>query len=151
MNMEDCSFFVPNNVQIRSSPPMLYSRQNKREALTEGGTGKTMKKEIKVWIDDVRPKPADYGIALHSVNDVIAYLDSIKDSSASVLLDLDHDAGDYSCEGGDYIRILDWIEATGFALDNPEARLAFRIHSANPVGRANLQRVIEKNGWPLML
>ncbi len=109
-----------------------------------------MKKKVKIWVDDVRTKPADYDIALHSVNEVIAYLESIKDGSASVLLDLDHDAGDYSCDGGDYIRILDWIEDTGFAFDNPEVRIVFRIHSENPVGRANMQRIIQKNGWSLM-
>lgn len=107
-------------------------------------------KEIKVWIDDVRPKPADYDLAFHSVNDVIAYLDSIKGISASVFLDLDHDAGDFVSDGGDYIRIFDWIEETGFILANPDIHLMFRIHSANPVGRENMRRVIEKNGWTLL-
>ena len=108
-------------------------------------------KEVKVWVDDVRPKPAENDIAFHSVNEVIAYLASIKGGSVRVLLDLDHDAGDFSCDGGDYIRILDWIEDTGFALDNPEVCIAFRIHSGNPVGRANMQRIIEKNGWSMMM
>ena len=107
-------------------------------------------KEIKVWIDDVRPKPTNYNLSFHSVNDVIAYLDSIKGGSASVLLDFDHDAGDFISDGGDYIRILDWIEETGFISANPDIHLMFRIHSANPVGRENMRRVIEKNGWPLL-
>ena len=28
--------------------------------------------------------------------------------------------------------------------------LMFCIHSANPVGRENMRRLIEKNGWPLL-
>ena len=107
-------------------------------------------KEIKVWIDDVRPKPTNYNLSFHSVNDVIAYLYSIKDGGVSVLLDLDHDAGNYSCDGGDYIRILDWIEEKRFISANPDIRLMFRIHSANPVGRENMRRVIEKNGWTFL-
>ena len=105
---------------------------------------------IKVWIDDIRPKPTDYNIALHSVNDVIAYLDLIRGNTVSVLLDLVHDAGDFISDGGDYIRILDWIEETGFISANSVIHLMFRIHSANPVGRDNMRRVIEKDGWPLI-
>lgn len=56
------------------------------------------------------------------------------------LIDLDHDAGQYEQYGGDYIRILDWLEETG--RDYP-----IRIHSMNPVGRENMRRIIEKNGW----
>lgn len=56
------------------------------------------------------------------------------------LLDLDYDAGDYYFGGGDYIRILDWCEATG-------RNYPIRIHSANAVGRENMRRIIEKNGW----
>ena len=29
------------------------------------------------------------------------------------LIDLDHDAGDYASDGGDYIKLLDWMEETG--------------------------------------
>ncbi len=111
---------------------------------------KPEKQSIKIWVDDFRPKPVDYDVALHSVNDVIAYLDLIRDNTVNVLLDLDHDAGDFISDGGDYIRILDWIEETGFISANSDIHLMFHIHSANPVGRENMQRVIEKNGWPLL-
>ena len=57
------------------------------------------------------------------------------------LIDLDHDAGDYArFGGGDYIRILDWLEETG-------RNYPIRIHSQNPVGVQNMRRIIEKNGW----
>ena len=56
------------------------------------------------------------------------------------LIDIDHDAGDYAIFGGDYIRLLDWLEETG-------RNYPIRIHSMNPVGVANMRAIIQKNGW----
>ena len=56
------------------------------------------------------------------------------------LIDTDHDAGDYVSFGGDYIKLLDWLEETG-------RNYPIRIHSANPVGVENMRRIIERNGW----
>lgn len=56
------------------------------------------------------------------------------------LIDIDHDAGDYAKDGGDYIRLLDWLEQTG-------RNYPIRIHSANPVGVQNMRAIIHKNGW----
>ena len=56
------------------------------------------------------------------------------------LLDLDHDAGEYAGKGGDYIRLLDWLEETGRSYP-------VHIHSQNPVGVQNMRRIIERNGW----
>lgn len=56
------------------------------------------------------------------------------------LIDLDHDAGDYACEGGDYIRLLDWLEET-------KRNYPIRIHSKNVVGVENMRRIIRRNGW----
>ena len=56
------------------------------------------------------------------------------------LIDIDHDAGDYASDGGDYIKLLDWLEETG-------RNYPIRIHSQNPVGVANMRRIIQRNGW----
>lgn len=57
------------------------------------------------------------------------------------LIDIDHDAGDYAkYGGGDYIKVLYWLEHTG-------RNYPIHIHSANPVGVANMRRIIERNGW----
>ena len=56
------------------------------------------------------------------------------------LIDIDHDAGDYACDGGDYIKLLDWLEETG-------RNYPIRIHSANAVGVENMRRIIQGNGW----
>ena len=56
------------------------------------------------------------------------------------LIDMDHDAGDYVTYGGDYIKLLDWLEENGY-------NYPIRIHSQNAVGVANMRAIIEKNGW----
>lgn len=61
----------------------------------------------------------------------------------NILIDLDHDAGDYVSEGGDYIKLLDWLEAKNIV----DTGYSFRIHSMNPVGVQNMRAIIEKNGW----
>lgn len=39
---------------------------------------------------------------------------------------------DYVNQGGDYIKLLDWLEETG---------------RNNPVGVENMRRIIQRNGW----
>lgn len=56
------------------------------------------------------------------------------------VIDIDHDAGDYSRFGGDYIRLLDWLEETG-------RNYPIHIHSMNTAGVANMRAIIERNGW----
>ena len=56
------------------------------------------------------------------------------------VIDMDHDAGVYAQYGGDYIKLLDWLEETGRSYP-------IRIHSMNPIGVANMRAIIEKNNW----
>ena len=56
------------------------------------------------------------------------------------VIDIDHDAGEYYQYGGDYIRLLDWLEETG-------RNYPIRIHSQNPVGVQNMRAIIRRNGW----
>jgi hypothetical protein len=103
---------------------------------------------MKLWIDDVRPAPDGY-VWCKSTNEA-KELVLISEHRAATkdlniiwrveLLDVDHDAGDYASDGGDYIRLFDWLEETG-------RNYPIRIHSANPVGVANMRRIIERNGW----
>lgn len=60
------------------------------------------------------------------------------------IIDLDHDAGDYVHDGGDYIKLLDWLE---WLYDGRGTFTKFHIHSMNPIGCANMRRIIERNGW----
>ena len=110
---------------------------------------------MKLWIDDVRPAPEGY-VWCKSVNEVISVIETLEYRYAHAwsrntpeeykvkdmveLIDLDHDAGDYVSDGGDYIKLLDWLEETG-------RNYPIRIHSMNPVGVANMRAIIERNGW----
>ena len=102
---------------------------------------------MKLWIDDVRPAPEGY-VWIHSVDEakwVISHYSAViyfNDSGIRVneieVIDIDHDAGVYSQFGGDYIKLLDWLEEAGF-------NYPIHIHSMNPVGVENIRRIIEKN------
>ena len=111
---------------------------------------------MKLWIDDVRPAPDGYYRVL-SVNNAklviqnaekrlneyglaVFYEGEIKHRLPITLIDIDHDAGDYANDGGDYIKLLDWLEETG-------RNYPIKIHSMNPVGRENMRAIIQRNGW----
>lgn len=109
---------------------------------------------MKLWIDDVRQAPQDY-IWAKSVNEAIATIITSEGREGNntpvtelfpemgwkiELIDIDHDAGDYASGGGDYIKLLDWLEETG-------RKYPIRIHSMNPVGVENMRRIIQRNGW----
>lgn len=95
---------------------------------------------MKIWVDDVRPAPKGY-VWCKSVNEaktiisncVVAYI--ILD-----VIDIDHDAGEYASDGGDYIKLLDWLEEA-------ELNYPIHIHSMNPVGVENMRRIIQRNKW----
>lgn len=103
---------------------------------------------MKIWVDDIRPAPDGYDIvkSVNEAKELVEFYEAMKrltrgKSSYTIeLIDLDHDAGDYACDGGDYINILNWLEETG-------RNYPIRIHSMNPVGVENMRRIIERNGW----
>lgn len=64
-------------------------------------------------------------------------------SDDTILISLDHDAGDFVRDGGDYIKLLDWLEEEGIV----DTGYFFHIHSQNPVGIENMRRIIEHNNW----
>ncbi len=97
------------------------------------------KNGLKLWIDDLRPAPEGYQL-VQSVNEFVKIVDEVGVDNIAVV-DIDHDAGDFQKDGGDYIRCLDYLEYVG-AKD-----ICVRLHSANPVGIANMRRIIKKNGW----
>lgn len=103
---------------------------------------------MKLWIDDVRPAPDGYtwcksvNTAKHLIRRSCEELivNPQLEYYKIELISIDHDAGDYACFGGDYIRLLDWLEETG-------RNYPIRIHSMNVVGVENMRRIIERNGW----
>ena len=104
---------------------------------------------VKIWVDDVRPAPEGYDLWCKSVWDTIIAIKNYismyrvsggKDYYKIELLDLDHDAGDFTKAGGDYVEILDWLEYK-------EISLPIRIHSMNPVGAFNMRQLLTHYGY----
>ena len=96
---------------------------------------------MRIWVDDVRKPPDGYAWCL-SVNIAKRMIENAEKllNDRIELIDIDHDAGDYVSDGGDYIKLLDWLEETGRSYP-------IRIHSMNPVGVRNMRLIIAKNGW----
>lgn len=102
---------------------------------------------MKIWIDDLRPAPEGY-VWCKSVNDAKTLIGFIwfyepRTGKTIELIDIDHDAGEYADQGGDYIKLLDWLEETG--LNYP-----IRIHSMNVVGVQNMLAICKRNGWTVI-
>ena len=103
---------------------------------------------MKLWIDDVRPAPEGY-VWIKTVNEAKLVITCVnrmfdiacpKNLPTIEFIDIDHDAGDYAFYGGDYIRLLDWLEENNY-------NYPIHIHSMNPVGVENIRRIIQRNGW----
>ncbi len=95
---------------------------------------------MKIWVDDLRPAPNGYEHC-YSVQDAKDWIIAFEIRHKPIdVIDIDHDAGDFASQGGDYIKLLDWLEETG--RDYP-----IHIHSMNPVGIINMRRIIQRNGW----
>lgn len=102
------------------------------------------KKPIKIWVDDLRVPPSDEWLLMYTTEGTIRLLERLRELGISVeIMSLDHDAGRYVSYGGDYIKILDWMEENGYA--HP-----IHFHTANVVGRQNMERICEHNGWPII-
>ena len=100
---------------------------------------------MRIWVDDVRLAPDGYVWckSVSEAKDTILMLElyaTVKEDYQVELIDIDHDAGDYANDCGDYIKLLDWLEETG-------RNYPIRIHSMNPVGVENMRRIIKRNGW----
>lgn len=97
---------------------------------------------MKLWVDDCRPAPSGYVwcSSVDTAKRIIIEAEMAEVKLNIEVIDLDHDAGEFACMGGDYIKLLDWLEATN-------RNYPIRIHSQNPIGVENMRRIIRKNGW----
>lgn len=110
---------------------------------------------MKLWVDDVRPAPEGYVWArstndaiiiiktLSTFLDMVAYRVNEPETLANMwfdVIDIDHDAGDYAEQGGDFIKVLEYMEER-------HLKAPIHIHSMNPVGVQNMRAIIRKNGW----
>lgn len=99
-----------------------------------------------LWVDDVRPCPNDtnYTRSWTVFGAKAQILDAEFNGCPFDLLDLDSDAGSFAEYGGDYWKLLDWLEETG-------RNYPIRIHSMNPVARGRMRAIIIHNNWKEVL
>ena len=107
---------------------------------------------MRLWVDDMRPAPDGYiwcKSTLNALHVIYHNADEIEEIA------LDHDAGEYVLEGGDFIKVLEELEKLCHSR-NPLKRAywlehcinyRFSFHSANPVGVENMRAIIKRNGW----
>ena len=92
---------------------------------------------VRIWLDDVRPAPLGY-VHCKSVNTAKKIVESCEANKFPIeVIDCDHDLGDYFPDGGDGIRLLDWLEER-------KTYYPIKIHTMNPVGRQNMQVVVDR-------
>lgn len=89
---------------------------------------------MKIWLDDIRPAPEGY-VWCKSVNSAKSVIESAKEPI--LLIDCDHDMGDYAYDGGDGIKLLDWLVENSLFFP-------IKLHTMNPVGRENMLRMIDR-------
>ena len=103
-----------------------------------------------LWVDDIRKPPTQINYrVVRSVNEAKRAIEEFEkakelgrlcDDAEIERIDMDHDAGDFQPDGGDYIKFLDWLEERGPCYP-------IRIHSMNPVGAENMRTIIRRNHW----
>ena len=111
---------------------------------------------MKIWVDDVRPAPVGY-VWCKSTYEALRVIRANKSDIETI--DLDHDAGEYVYDGGDFINVLNELERLSRPLNKVNGipfhsnwhfwcqGIKFRLHSMNPVGVQNMRAIIQKNGW----
>lgn len=94
----------------------------------------------KIYLDDVREVPEGF-IGAKSVNETIGLIEWLESEGVVItLLDLDHDLGEYANDGGDGIKLLDYLVENGKFYH-------VNLHTFNWVARGNMQRMLDRF-WP---
>ena len=104
--------------------------------------------KIRIWLDDIRPKPADefgikwlwYTTAETMIEDLKRYINWGPYHTIELdYISLDNDLGEGNMEG---YKVLDWLESLLIPVE-----FGIHIHSASPVAVARMRATIERNGW----
>jgi len=89
---------------------------------------------MKVWLDDLREMPTDFDIHVTTADEAIALLTTGKVTEIS----LDHDLGEVKYGTG--YDVACYIEKAAYS--GQLFPIKVTIHSANPVGRAQMEQAI---------
>lgn len=105
---------------------------------------------IYFWLDDERMIPKEIldnkeNIAtfhFHSVNEMKEMILTIVSMEMldELVIDLDHDLGAYAWDGGDGIELMKWLLES-------QIYPKVKFHTMNPVGRQNMQAILDSRFW----
>lgn len=98
-----------------------------------------MKKEIYIYIDDMRQPFIHNAIWVKSYDEAVAAMRNaveVMNMPITLTIDFDHDLGEEKT-GYDFAKWL--IEQNYIG--------KFRIHSMNPVGASNIRQLLKHYGW----
>ncbi len=91
----------------------------------------------RIWLDDIREAPDGF-VPCKSVNETKAVIKELEERNEKIeLISCDHDLGDFARDGGDGIKLLDWLVERN-------TLYPIELHTMNVVGRENMQRGIKR-------
>lgn len=108
--------------------------------------------KIKIWIDDERNPPTDGWHVCRTAWDAIALIGQLFDEcvqwdisniKCELTVSFDHDLGHGAGNGAQVAEALRWWAMKDEIPSN--AKLYWRIHSANPIGRENIRNIMNEN------
>lgn len=98
-------------------------------------------KPVKIWLDDTRIGYHCYNVRYihcYSVNEVKqTILECEKQNVPIEVIDCDHDLGSFTADGGNGIKLIDWLAER-------ESYYPIKLHTTNPIGHENMQHEIER-------
>lgn len=102
---------------------------------------------MKLWVDDIVKAPEGWAWC-RSVNGAKAFIETYEekddDRDPLTIINVDTDAGSWKSEGGDYIELLKWLEATG---RNYRVKIHMKNYPDNYGMVEEMQEIIRRNRW----
>lgn len=103
---------------------------------------------VYIWLDDKRPKPNSpfyfvQVIHAHNYKEAIHFLYKYLKFGNIVYVDFDHDLGETK-SGYDVAK---WIVEAQQEHTTFRAKVLYHVHSMNPVGRANIEQLLDHYGY----
>ena len=99
---------------------------------------------MKIWLDDIREPPDEGWLWFKSVETARLYFEVAEDMLEECEISLDHDLGENHPTGYDLIKWLEEKVMTGKVTTQGYSFPKIRVHSANPVGRKNIEAAVKR-------
>lgn len=102
---------------------------------------------MKLWVDDIVKAPEGWAWC-RSVNGAKAFIETYEEKDDGrdplTIINVDTDAGCWKSEGGDYIELLKWLEATG---RNYRVKIHMKNYPDSYGMVEEMQEIIRRNRW----